>query len=352
MTTASINLLSSYHDLLTPEFVERAGELVGESPAATRKALDEAGPAVLGGLMNRVSTSSSGGNWLMDMLNSGGHDGSLLGNLGSLFSGGGVAQTAMNTGKSFLSTLLGTRMGSVSNLLANDTGIKQSSASSLLSLAAPLLLGLIGRQRTSQRLDGSGLMSLLAGQRDWLMRAAPAGLAGALGLSSLSDLASRFTGRTVQSVSERAVLEREATVPSRAMEAPRRRFWPLLLLALGLLALFLLFRGFSARTPSVAPVSTTFAGVYEARLASADGSSRFVTLELNRDGLATVTSDHEGTGRVVERGRWSAAGDTVTVNLDSQRTMSWTRDGDVLVPKTWDSQTYGAQGMRLTRRAN
>ena len=78
-----INLLDIVKQQIMGSVAEKAASLLGESPAATSKALGAALPAVLGGVANQ-GTSISGAEELMKMFSGGQHDGSILDSVGSL----------------------------------------------------------------------------------------------------------------------------------------------------------------------------------------------------------------------------------------------------------------------------
>jgi membrane-bound inhibitor of C-type lysozyme len=58
----------------------------------------------------------------------------------------------------------------------------------MLSMAAPLVLGLLGNRVRSGGLNPAGLATLLMGERDQIMRAAPAGLGAIPGFASILGL--------------------------------------------------------------------------------------------------------------------------------------------------------------------
>jgi hypothetical protein len=118
----------------------------------------------------------------------------VLTNLPSLFGGGSATQDTISTGRSILNMLFGGRLSGIIDWLASSFGIKNSSASSLLSLVAPVVLGVLRREQTTQGLSPSGLASLLLGQKDTIAKLAPTGLACVLGLSSLANLGTAITG--------------------------------------------------------------------------------------------------------------------------------------------------------------
>ncbi|MDD3751765.1 MAG: DUF937 domain-containing protein [Tissierellia bacterium] len=66
-------------------------------------------------------------------------------------------------GSKILNHILGSKNTSVQKNLAKQTGLKQDQASNLMSQLAPLLLGTLGKQKSSQKVDSSGLAGMLAG---------------------------------------------------------------------------------------------------------------------------------------------------------------------------------------------
>ena len=227
------NLVDSVKGLLTPDIMQRVSALIGESPTNTQKAVDSAVPSLLAGLTNYVSSSPNGATQLLSFLNQGNY-GSLLNNLPGLLGDSSATQSFMNSGKGILSMLFGGKLGSLTDLIANTGGIKTSSTSSLLSLLAPLILGVLGRQG----LNASSLISLLTGQKDTIARSAPAGLASVLGLRNLTDLGSNLSGAATEAYRTTTRTAHE-TVPERSSIGR----WLIPLILLGLLVPWLAFRG-------------------------------------------------------------------------------------------------------------
>jgi OmpA-OmpF porin, OOP family len=195
-----MNLLALLKDNLTPEMISKVANLVGEDVGSTATAMSGILPAVLGSVVSKASTTE-GASSIMSLINSGGHDGNMLDNLGGLLSGGSSTDGLMSAGSGILSSLLGDKMSGIVSLISNFAGIKSSSASSLISLAAPMVMGAIGKQVSGGNMGTSGLMSLLAGQRDHIAAAMPAGLGdklgGLLGMGSLySGASSAVSGAT------------------------------------------------------------------------------------------------------------------------------------------------------------
>ena len=183
----NINLLNLLKEQLGGSLIQEAGRFMGESESNTQKAVDSALPALLGGLASKASTQA-GAEGLLGMLKKDEFDGSMLNNLSGLFSGGSRTNTLVNTGTNLVSSLFGSRMGAVGNLISSVSGIGNQSSKNLIGMLLPVVMSMLGKQRKANNLDAGGLANLLLGQKSALKNAAPAGLASALGLSSFDDL--------------------------------------------------------------------------------------------------------------------------------------------------------------------
>lgn len=112
--------------------------------------------------MKRNASTPQGAEGLLGALNKK-HDGSILDDLGGLFSGG-VDKNVMDDGGKILGHVLGRRQQNVQNALSQKSGIDAGSVAQILKVAAPLLMGVLGKQQKQQRVsDQSGLEGLLGG---------------------------------------------------------------------------------------------------------------------------------------------------------------------------------------------
>jgi OmpA-OmpF porin, OOP family len=222
----AIDLIDLAKRQLTPEVVDKLSAYTGESGPATSKALSGSVPTMLAGLLS--SASAPGGlTRLIDLFGQGRHDGSILSAIPAQLSGSGL-DGLISSGSSILGSLFGTRQDAVTGVIASSSAVRQSSAGSLLSVAAPMVLGLIGRQLSSTGgVTMSSLKDLLLGQRSAIVANAPPGLANALGLHDLGSLGTN--------------LAEAPAVPQPAVEKPRSRSWmPLVIGVAAVVVLFLL----------------------------------------------------------------------------------------------------------------
>ncbi len=116
--------------------------------------------------MQRNANSSSGAAGLLSAL-SGKHDGSILDNIGGLLSGSSSNALGAD-GSKILGHVLGSKQSGVAQVIAQKVGIDSGSVMQILQLAAPILMGFLGKQKNSQNIsnasDVSGLLGGLLSQ--------------------------------------------------------------------------------------------------------------------------------------------------------------------------------------------
>ncbi len=133
----------------------------GNSTDQTGSVLTMALPLLMGAMKKNASTPE-GAQGLMSAL-SNKHDGGILNDLGGLF-GGGVDQSVKDDGAGILSHVLGGKQAQVENALSQKSGMDASTIATILQVAAPILMGMIGKQKQQQNVnDASGMQNLLGG---------------------------------------------------------------------------------------------------------------------------------------------------------------------------------------------
>ncbi len=112
--------------------------------------------------MQRNASTSQGAEGLMSALN-GKHDGSILDNLGGLFSGG-VDEDVKTDGSKILTHVLGAKQSGVEQVIGQKSGLDAGSVGNILKVAAPILMGVLGKQTRQQNVSSSnGIGDLLGG---------------------------------------------------------------------------------------------------------------------------------------------------------------------------------------------
>lgn len=117
---------------------------------------------ILLGAMKRNAGNEGGAANLMNALNSK-HDGSILDNLGGLF-GGGVNEDVKQDGLGILGHVLGGSQNNAVQALSQKSGLDTNSVMQILQVAAPILLGYLGKQKQQKNVNSeSGIGDLLGG---------------------------------------------------------------------------------------------------------------------------------------------------------------------------------------------
>src|SRR5262249_11137060 len=180
---AMATILDSVRSLVTPDLLAQAATALGEPQSNVSRGIGAAAPTILAGLLAK-SNDTGIMRQVMDLLGSANLDSNLLRNLGTMLSEGGPSTRSplADLAQQFLSVLFGPQTGSVANTIGGQAGLKPQSASSLLSLAAPLVMSVLGGLVKREGLNVAGLARLLDSQRDSVLKETPAGLMSLLGL--------------------------------------------------------------------------------------------------------------------------------------------------------------------------
>ena len=132
----------------------------GEDTSKTKNVLTMALPVLMKAMQRNASTPE-GAEGLMGSL-SNKHDGSILDNLGDLFQGG-VNADVIQDGSKILGHILGNKQGGVEQVISQKSGVNSGSVANILKTAAPLLMGLLGKQSRENGISNSGEIANLLG---------------------------------------------------------------------------------------------------------------------------------------------------------------------------------------------
>ncbi len=157
--------MSGLLDLLSSpmgkQLISGVASQTGNSTDQTGSVLTMALPLLMGAMKKNASTPE-GAQGLMSAL-SNNHDGSILNDLSGLF-GGGVDQSVKDDGAGILGHVLGGKQTQVENALSKKSGMDANTIATILQVAAPILMGMIGQQKQKQNVnDASGIQNLLGG---------------------------------------------------------------------------------------------------------------------------------------------------------------------------------------------
>lgn len=131
----------------------------GQDTNKTNSVLTMALP-VLMKAMQRNASSSEGAEGLMSALNK--HDGGILDNLGDLFNGG-VNSDVLQDGSKILGHVLGNKQQGVEQVIGQKAGIDANAVADILKTSAPILLGLLGKQKRETNVNNAGDLGGLLG---------------------------------------------------------------------------------------------------------------------------------------------------------------------------------------------
>ncbi len=187
----STNLLDLAGSALGSGAFGKIAGMLGESEQKTKSAYELAGSAILGGLIKKMSNPQGAKDVYEEVSR---FDSGALANITQVLTGGGSEEntSAMSSlGSKLISGLLGSNQDSTIGMIAKLAGIGEGSSKSLLTMLAPLLLGMLSKQVKSGGLDLSGLTKLIMGQKEQVAKALPADFSRQLGIANLLDQGSQ-----------------------------------------------------------------------------------------------------------------------------------------------------------------
>ncbi|ALD21752.1 OmpA family protein [Hymenobacter sp. DG25A] len=272
----SQNLLELVENYFSSDTVHQTSTALGESESSIGTALRSVIPLALAALFGR--SQQPGGMADVYGMARQAHSTGILGNLGDLLGGMSRGSTAtadadgglLNRGAELLRSILGTNYTTAVEQVGQQAGVKSSSINSLLSMAVPVGLGLMGRHAAQNNLDEAGFGTYINSQHSSLAGALsrlPGGLGnmlaglslGAAGAAASVGNAAAGAARNVGSTMSTAArnpsdTNRDAAYVPERTATPAR--WPWLLLALlALAALWYFMRGCN-REPDTTTTTT------------------------------------------------------------------------------------------------
>jgi hypothetical protein len=153
--------------------LSQISKTIGADQKATQSALATAMPVLISALANNASKAKGAQALQQALAND--HDGSILDDLSGFLKDPRVAN-----GAGILKHILGAKQTSVNQGLSKTSGLSISQISQLLQIAAPLIMGALGKKQQTQGLDAGSLTDFLKGQKQQAQESNP-DLAGMLG---------------------------------------------------------------------------------------------------------------------------------------------------------------------------
>jgi hypothetical protein len=249
-----MNLVDLVKGQLGSNVLTRLAETLGTSPDNTRTAMNAAIPTLLTAFGSAASTRD-GARDLAAAVSS--LDDRVLDNLPqSLSSDGRSGLNLGDIGTKLLGSLLGgNTLSSLASALGRFTGQGNGAISSLLTLLAPIALGVLKSRTGGMGSDANALANLFAGQRQNIISAMPRGLSDQLasvsGMSAAAEWARSTAGVAYQD-GRTAVSAAGSTVRDAAAAGSSALRWALPVLAVLVVGALLWWWGSRSTPPQTA----------------------------------------------------------------------------------------------------
>lgn len=174
-------LLDAVLGHLTTSVIGAAASKLGEAEIGVTKAVKALAPTILSGIAGKATDDATFGGVFEKLSDRGAAD--FLNDIGGLVGGGNIAHgDPKDVAGALMGALFGPKVAAIINSVGAIAGLKTGSASALLGLVGPIVMGVLGKRIQDDRLDRGGLKSLLISESDAIRRAVPTELGTVLGL--------------------------------------------------------------------------------------------------------------------------------------------------------------------------
>ena len=177
------SILNTITGMLSSNEISKLSGRLGESESALSSGITSTVAAMIGGLAQKADDPSAM-RQIFNMATSAPSDVNVSNLIGGVPSSGGatgLASSAMDAGGGLLSMIFGDRQNAVGDVIARTAGLSGGAVRQLMTIAAPLLLSVLGRRVREGGLTASSLRSDLLGEASTVRNLIPTGLAGMLG---------------------------------------------------------------------------------------------------------------------------------------------------------------------------
>jgi outer membrane protein OmpA-like peptidoglycan-associated protein len=247
------SLFSSLFTTFDPRTIGEIASRFGEPKQAVSQGLESSTACLLGGLASKAGDST----WMSQLfkLVSQAPSKVKISDLASAVTDPTKASYAtsslLSSGKNLLFLAFGGNQSSIFDRVARSTGLRSGVVSSLMSMAAPMMMTALGRLVREDHMNPTGLSRLLVHEGEGVKDLLPAGVSNLLNAAPPQAYSAPPNTRPVML----------GTVPE---PAPRSRGWWWLIPALLLLP-WLFYWGYRARHP-VVPTTTELSGFVDRAL--------------------------------------------------------------------------------------
>jgi hypothetical protein len=166
----SFDLLDTVKEYFGSELITRASAYLGESETTLRRSLGALIPVSLAGILQSAESAPEP---VLNLAKQAA-GGRILNNFPASFQPGGPGVPVIGT--SSITSIFGSRFGSIARTISNFTGLKESSTTSLFGIIVPLALAILGKHAADNNLSTGAFSSFLTTQKDSVLSTVPADL--------------------------------------------------------------------------------------------------------------------------------------------------------------------------------
>lgn len=216
----SANILNIVYGKIDSDLLKNISTILNEDSVKTQLAFKAAVAALLGGMIKK-SVSMDGAEQIFRTVDS--LKPVLFDNYEELVKND--HQALVKAGNAIASKVFGSHRGVFVDSIGKYAGIKLNSSKTLVSLVGPLIVGAVQEQKTEQSLKRTGIVNLLAEQKDSLAGQLPTSLSQKFGFTEFTHRgAQRAAPATALPQKSFSTTTSSAKIDSEAAEELRKKF--------------------------------------------------------------------------------------------------------------------------------
>jgi OOP family OmpA-OmpF porin len=177
-------ILDSLTDLFKTQVLPQASARLGEPEGSVARGFEAAAATIIAALANK-GTYTGFKQQIFDLVMRPENDGRILDNPIGAINGAAGAAPGGGVGGQLLSLLFGGQQSGVAEIIGRSCGLRSGSVTTLLGMAAPLVLGLLGRRVREDGLNMSSLWGLVQREASGVLAKLPAGVGSLLGFPAV-----------------------------------------------------------------------------------------------------------------------------------------------------------------------
>ena len=154
-----MDLIDLLQSQLSGNVIDQLSNQIGEEKEKTEVATSGI-ISMLTAALAKNAASPGGASALASALDTD-HDGSILDNIGELL-GGSMNNNRAANGAGILKHVLGGKQGNAIDAISKMSGLSGDKTGNLMTMLAPIVLGMLGKQKRQNNMDQSGLSDMLS----------------------------------------------------------------------------------------------------------------------------------------------------------------------------------------------